>query len=242
MTIREQTRNASTIVWLETLLQDMRIALRLLRRNPSVTAIALFSIASSVGATAVVFTAVKAVLLDPLPYRRSTELVQLGTDFAGAGRSHIDWVFWQDTQEIIRRTRTLASVGIYGNAVFDLGGGAYPPEALYGLRVSASLFRTLGVSPMLGRDILPEEDTVGHSNAMILSYGLWRRRFNADRNIVGKNVKVNGRDCLVIGVMPAGFDFPLRRGATHIPVPYVEFWAPLLPAGIPGPTDGLGAG
>ena len=165
---------------LETFVQDVRIAFRLLRRTPSLTGIAVLSTALSVGATAVVFTAVQAVLLKPLPYSRPTELVQLGTRFTGAPRSHNDWVFWNDTQEIVRRTRTLESIGIYGNAVFDLGGGAYPPEALYGLRITASLFPTLGVSPMLGRNILPEEDVYGRPNELILSYGLWTRRFNGN--------------------------------------------------------------
>ena len=238
--IREQTRDASTLVWLETFWQDVRIAGRLLWRTPSATVIALLSIALSVGATAVVFTAVQAVLLKPLPYARASELIQIGTGFAGADPSHTDWVFWNDTQEIIRRTRTLQSIGIYSNAVFDLGGGAYPPEALYGLRVSASLFPTLGVLPLLGRNILPEEDVFGRPNEMILSYGLWTRRFHADRSIVGKKVRVNGHDCLVIGVMPPDFNFPLRRAAAHTPQPYVEFWAPLQ-AGRSRPVDNEGA-
>ncbi|MBV9157808.1 MAG: ABC transporter permease, partial [Acidobacteriaceae bacterium] len=178
-------RDASTLVWFETLVQDIRIALRLLHRTPSTTGIALLSTALSVGATAVVFTAVNAVLLKPLPYSHPSELIQIGTRFTGVGPSHIDWVFWNDAQEIIRRTRTLGSVGVYGNAVFDLGGGAAPPEALYGLRISASLFPTLGVSPLLGRNILPEEDDYGRPNELILSYGLWTRHFDADRNIVG---------------------------------------------------------
>lgn len=240
--IQEQTREASTIVWLETLLQDIRIAFRLMRRTPSLTGIALLSIALSVGATAVVFTAVKSVLLNPLPYTRPGELVQVRTDFAGAGPSHNDWVFWNDTQEVIRRTRTLESVGIYRNAVFDLGGGpSTPPEALYGLRVSANLFQTLGISPLLGRNILPEEDQPGHTDEVILSYGLWTRRFNRDRNVIGRKVKFNGRDCLVIGVMPPDFNFPLRRGATHTPYPYVDFWAPLRTGGPSATTGGLGA-
>lgn len=129
MSIQKQRRDASAIVWLETLLQDIRVALRLLRGNPSVTAIAVLLIAFSVGATAVVFTAVKAVLLKALPYARPSELVLIGADFAGARRSHIDWVLWNDAQKIIRRTRTFKSVGVYRDAVFDLGGGAYPPEA-----------------------------------------------------------------------------------------------------------------
>jgi predicted permease len=209
-------------------LRDIRLALRLLRRAPTWTAIALLSIALTVGATTVVFTAVKAVLLDPLPYARPAELIQVGTDIANAARSNSDWVFWNDAQELIRRNSTLESVGIYGNAVFDLAGDpSTPPEALYGLRVSASLFPALGVSPMLGRNILPEEDQPGGANVMILSHGLWRRRFNADRDVVGRTVKVNGQDCVVIGVMSAEFNFPLRRQAARTPYPYVEFWAPL---------------
>jgi putative ABC transport system permease protein len=221
--------------------QDIRIALRLLRRTPLVTGIALLSIALSVGATAVVFTAIEAVLLRPLPYEHPAALVQLRTDEAGVGRSHGDWVYWNDTQEIIRRTRTFESVGVYRNAVFDLGGSSAPPEALYGLRVTANLFPMLGVTPMLGRNILPEEDQPGHIEELILSYGLWIRRFNADRRIVGQTVRINGHGCLVIGVMRPGFNFPLRRAATHTPSPYVEFWAPLGTGGPEATTGGLGA-
>ena len=209
-------------------LHDLRFACRLLRRNLSTTAIAVLSIALSVGATSVVFAAIKSVLIDLPPYTHPEELVQIRTEFGNFEPSQTDWAFWNDAQEIIRRTRTLQSVGIYGNAIFDLAGsGSTPPEALYGLRVSASLFPTLGVTPMLGRNILPEEDHPGNTNEMILSYGLWVRRFNADQNIVGRSVNIDGHDCLVIGVMPPGFNFPLRRAAAHTPSPYVEFWAPL---------------
>src|SRR6185295_72930 len=125
-------------------------------------------------------------------------------------------------------TRTLEAVGIYRNAILDLAGSpTVPPEALYGLRVTANLFPTLGVSPMLGRNILPEEDQPGQSDVMILNYGLWVRKFNSDRNVVGRAVTVNGHNCIVIGVMPPNFNFPLRRSAVHTPSPYVDFWAPL---------------
>ena len=210
-------------------LQDIRLAFRLFWRTPSLTSIALLSIALSVGATAVVFTAIESVLIDPLPYARAEELVQIRAEFANIdpSQSHTDWAFWSDAQEIIRRTRTLESVGIYGNAIFNLAGDAStPPEALYGLRISASLFPTLGVTPMLGRNILPDEDQPGRANEMILSYGLWRRRFNADRSVIGRSFNIDGHDCLVIGVMPPDFNFPLRRAAAHTPSPYVEFWAP----------------
>ncbi len=209
-------------------IQDIRYALRQLGRNPGLTAVVVLTLALSVGATSVVFAAIKSVLIDLPPYAHPEELVQIRTEFGNFEPSQTDWAFWNDAQEIIRRTRTLQSVGIYRNAIFDLAGsGSTPPEALYGLRVSASLFPTLGVTPMLGRNILPEEDHPGNTNEMILSHGLWVRRFNADLKIVGSSVNIDGHKCLIIGVMPPGFNFPLRRTAAHTPSPYVEFWAPL---------------
>ncbi len=224
------------------ILQDARLALRLLRRAPLPTAIALLSIALSVGATAVVFAAIKSVLIDPLPYANPDGLFQFRSEYPRMQeQAHGDWVVWNDTRELSRRTRTLQAIGVYGNAIFDLAGDSNAtPEALYGLRASASLFSVLGVSPMLGRNILPEEDQPAHAPVMILSYGLWVRRFHSDRAVVGRSVTVNGHACLVIGVMPPGFNFPLRRQAAHTPSPYVEFWAaPLAPPANPG--AGLGA-
>jgi predicted permease len=224
------------------ILQDIRLALRLFRRTPVPTGIALLSIALSIGAAAVVFTAIKSVLIDPLPYARASELVQLRSEFPTMQRqAQSDWVVWNDTRELARRTRTLESIGVFGNAVFDLAGDSNTtPLALYGVRANASLFSVLGVSPMLGRNILPEEDQPVHPDVMILSYGLWVRRFNSDRSVVGRTVTVNGHGCLVIGVMPPEFDFPLRRGAAHTPTPYVEFWA--APFNVPtDPYAGLGA-
>jgi putative ABC transport system permease protein len=221
---------------------DLRLALRLLLRARVSSAIALLSIALSVGATAVVFAAIQAVLIDPLPYARPAELVQLRSEFPHMQvQSQGDWVVWNDAREVARRTRTLESLGVYGNAVFDLAGdSSATPEALYGLRMNAALFQVLGVSPMLGRNVLAAEAQPGHPEVMILSYGLWTRRFQSDRSIVGRTVTVNGHGCLVIGVMPPGFNFPLRRQAAHTPSPYVEFWAAPLAAPA-NPAAGLGA-
>ncbi len=247
--VKEITRDVWGRRWLDEIRQDLSYALRtLIWRTPAFTGIALCSIALGVAATAVVYTAVEAVLINPLPYAHPEELVQFRTDFGNLAKSeqaHTDWIFWNDAQEIIRRAQTFQSVGVYGNAIFNLEGDpSTPPEALYGLRMSASLFPTLGVSPMLGRNILGEEDQPGRPKKMILSYGLWIRRFNGDRNIVGRTVKVdNGEDCLVVGVMPPGFNFPLRRAAARTPQPYVEFYAPLRlnPADPAADTGALGA-
>jgi putative ABC transport system permease protein len=222
-------------------LRDIKLAFRLFWRTPALTGIALVSIALSLGATAVVFAAVKSVLLNPLPYASAGELVQIRTEFPMFGASHSDWALWNDAQEIIRRTRTLASAGVYRNEILNLSAdGSAPPEALYGLRASASLFPTLGVTPMLGRNILPDEDQPGHANEMILSYGLWVRRFGSDPRIIGRTITIDGHDCLVIGVMPQEFNFPLRRGAVHTPSPYVEFWAPLRSGRPVSATEAVG--
>src|ERR1035438_6782437 len=202
--------------------------MRLLLRSPGMAAVAILSIALSVGATAVVFTAIRSVLLAPLPYRHAGELVQIRTDYSLANPSRADWVSWNDMQDLGRDTHTLSPVAVYHYALFNLAGDSSAlPEALYGLFVSANLFPTLGVAPMLGRKILPEEDRPG-GGVMILSYGLWTRRFQADRAVIGRQVQVNGHACTVIGVMPPDFDFPLRL-ATPVRTPsrHMDFWAPL---------------
>ena len=206
---------------------DVRLGLRLLRRAPLVTAVAVLSTALSVGALAAVFTAVRAVLIEPLPYARPEELVIFRADYRNAAESQGDWVFRREAEEILSQSHTLEGAGFWANAVFDLGGdGNTPPEALYGLRMTASLLTTLGVTPMLGRNIEKSEepDTGGK---MILSYGLWMRRFHGDSGVVGQTATVNGRTCRIIGVMGPQFNFPLRREAARTPQPYVEFWAPM---------------
>lgn len=145
-------------------LQDIRYALRLLRRAPTVSAIAILSTAFSVAATAVVFAAIKAVLIDPLPYARPSELVQIRTEFVNSDASQNagDFAFWNDAQEIGKRTRTLQSVGVFGNSLANLAGdNLTPPEALYGLRVSAGLFPTLGVHPCWDGTFFPKRTSSG---------------------------------------------------------------------------------
>ena len=220
-------------------------AWRTFRRTPALTAVALGSIAITVGATAVVFTAVKTVLLEPLPYAKADELIQFRTESTRGGDSHADWVTWPDMQDVMRRNRTFESIGTYHYALFNMAGdGTAPPEALYGLTVSANMFPLLGVKPMLGRNILSEETLPGRDREMILSYGLWARRFNSDPKVLGRTVEINGHDCTIIGVMPPGFDFPMRLATTvRTPAGHMDFWAPLAidPAKAARDTAGMGA-
>jgi predicted permease len=206
---------------------DIRQALRLLHRAPVVSAIAVLSTALSVGAIGTVFTAVQAVLIQPLPYARPDELVLFRADYRNVPESQGDWIVRRDAEEILRRSTTLERAGVWANAVFDLAGdGKTPPEALYGTQVTASLLPTLGVTPMLGRNIEKSEESDTGAE-MILSYGLWQRRFHGDPGVVGRTVTANGRGCRIIGVMGPEFNFPMRREAAHTPQPYVEFWAPM---------------
>jgi predicted permease len=222
-------------------------ALRTFRRTPVVTAIALGSIAITVGATAVVFTAIKTVLLDPLPYANGDELIQFRTESLRGGDSRADWVTWPDMQDVIRRNHSFQSVATYHYSLYNLSGDSNaPPEALYGVSVSANMFATLGVKPILGRNILPEETQPSreHEREMILSYGLWVRRFDHDPNIVGRSVEVNGHACTIIGVMPPEFDFPMRLATTvRVPSQHMDFWAPLVvdPAKVTRQSPGMGA-
>ncbi len=208
---------------MSTLIQDIRYALRIMPRNRGVTAVAILSVAITAGITGVVFTALKTVLIDPLPYAQPSRMVVLRSD----GHTS-NWVSWADMEDVRRRSRTLQSVGTYHYALLNLrGGGGNPPQALYGLNITADLFPTLGVSPMIGRNILPEEDLPGRNRELILSYGLWKRRFGLDRNILGRTMIANGYEYKIIGVMPPGFDFPLRLATTvRTPSRYMEFWAP----------------
>ena len=209
-------------------LAEIRQAFRLLRRAPTVGLIAILSTAIGTGAAAVVFAAVKTVLIEPFPYTHPESLVQIRTEAPG-NNPRQDWVAWDDMQDVARENRSLRSVGVYRYALFNLGGGAGElPEALYGLAVSADVFPTLGVSPMLGRNILLEEAQLGRDREMILSYGLWARRFHSDPAVVGRTVQVNGHDCRIIGVMPPGFDFPMRLATSvNTPSHHMDFWAPL---------------
>ena len=209
------------------MLQDIRLALRLFGRSKFSTVIALLSITLTVGATAVVFAAVRSVLLKPLPYTEVERLVQLRSDNPHAQKQAAgDWIGAHDVRELERRSRAFESIGFYHNALLDLpGDGKVVPEALYGLQIDAKIFPLLGVAPMMGRNILPEEDRPPHSEVIILSYGLWVRRFHADPSIVGRTIAFTGHTSVVIGVMPPGFNFPMRREAVHTPSPYVEFWS-----------------
>ncbi len=203
---KEVYREGRGVSWLDTLLQDLRFGLRMLRRNPGFTAIAVLTLALGIGANTAIFSLVNGILLNPLPYAGSDALVSVtGTYPKGA--------FVALRQQI--RSMDVATYA-EGHEVNLTGYGE--PVRLNCATVSAELFSTLFAKPALGRTFYPGEDIAGQDNFVILSQGLWKERFASDPNIIGRSIELEGISRQVVGVMPADFRFPSTK---------VRLWLPL---------------
>jgi predicted permease len=188
---------------LTTLLQDIRYAFRMLLKFPAFSAIVIVTLALGIGANTALFSVVNGVLLNPLPYPHSTQLVALYEKNAGMDRATISYLNFLDWQ---RATRTFSSLAMYRHQDYNLTGGGQS-ERLNGLMVSASFFPTLGIHPALGRDFRSEDDHIGAAPVVMLSDGFWHSHFGASPNIVGRSIDLNGTDYTVTGILPRGFAF-----------------------------------
>ncbi|MBA3318712.1 MAG: ABC transporter permease [Gemmatimonadales bacterium] len=185
---------------------DIHLAVRRLRRSPGFTAAAVLTLALGIGANSAFFSLADAALLRPLPYPTADRLVMLWERQATAGKerervSAANFLDWRRESKALDETAAWTSWG------FALTGGG-DPEDLPSVRVSANLFRMLGVSPALGRGFLPEEETPGRDRVVVLSHGFWLERMGGDPKAVGRTLTLDGAPHEVIGVMPAGFRFP----------------------------------
>ncbi|MBO0863072.1 MAG: ABC transporter permease [Chloracidobacterium sp.] len=212
--VKEEYRDRLSLAAVETAFQDLRYGLRMLRRNPGFTFVAVLTLALGIGANTAIFSVVNAVLLQSLPYRDPDRLVAASYYRGVAG----DYARVEDFQAWRDQAKAFEQIAAYRTDDADLTGNG-EPERLTAATVSASLFATLGVAPALGRDFTPEDDTDGGAPVVILSDGLWRRRFGGDPQVIGKAITLRGQSLTVIGIMPPGFRFP---GET-------ELWAPLMP-------------
>jgi putative ABC transport system permease protein len=202
--------------------QDLHYAIRMLLKKPSFTMISVLALAIGIGASTTIFSVVNAVLLRPLPYENPDRLVIVDANFLALdmeriGASAPEFIDYRDQAQVFEH------IAAFGDADLTLNGGG-EPELVKGTRISANLFSLLGASPGIGRTFSPEEEQQGRSNIVVLSDGLWRRRFGADPNIGGKTLTLEGRTCEVAGVMPAGFQFP------HPSFPFghqADLWMPL---------------
>ncbi len=195
------------------LLSDVRYALRRLARDPLFTSVVLVTLGLGVGVNTAVFQAVNELLIKPFPYANPDDLVQVATTIPSRGvafsqvsaREALDW-----------RTGITAfeDVAVLDNGTFSLSGDG-DAEAVRGASASTNLFSVLGVQAALGRTFVPEEGFLGRDRVLVLSHGLWTRRFGADPDVLGRSLTVDGEDRTVIGVLPSTFEDPLGDvGAT----------------------------
>ena len=200
-----------------TLLQDLRYGLRMLTKDPGFTAMAVLTLALGIGANTAMFSVANAVLLEPLPYKRAGRLVTLwwtNTAFGSSAPGSVcdpDYVQWRTQNQVFEDMA--AFHGMTSNLT-----GVGEPERLLGSAVSPNIFHLLGVSPLLGRTFLPEEERAEHGNVVLLSRQLWERRFGSDPAVAGKSITLDGTSFAVVGVMPANFRFPNES----------SFWEPLV--------------
>jgi putative ABC transport system permease protein len=224
------------------LVEDLKYAVRLHRKALGFTIVAVSTLALGTGASTAVFSAVNAVLLKPLPYSEPQRIAipwRLAPKDANLGYDEIPWGA-VNFQRILKM-QSFESAAFKSDS-FNLT-GAEEPLQLAGLRVSSGFFHTLGIQPLLGRAFTTSEDRPGSAKQVILSDHLWRTRFHGDRGILGRGIDLNGLSYRVVGVMPAGFEFPR---AEEMPASFdfphaADIWIPLaLPAAAqPGDPDDL---
>jgi putative ABC transport system permease protein len=208
--IREQTGAVWSWNWLESLARDLRFSLRTLRRTPGFTVIAILVMALGIGANVALFTVVRGVLLKPLPFEDPDRLVMLyeasfqEDDTAGsnpvAGGMYDEWK---------KQNRSYSGLALVkGIRVGLSGSGGQLPEKLNSALFSWDMLRTLGVQPALGRDFTQADDSPAASGTVLLSWGLWKRRFGGDPAVLNQTIYLDAQPYTVIGVTPVWFDFP----------------------------------
>jgi len=198
-----------------TFLIDLRIAARLLRRSPAFTIVSVLTLGLAIGATTAIFSVIEPVLIRPLPYPQPERLVFVWERDRDGSRDNVGYATFRDFMNESRSIQYGAAIGDWQPTLSGDG----RPERVSGERVSWQYFRVLGVRPELGRDFLAEEDVPGQNQVVILSHGLWERRYGADRSIIGRTISINDNPTTVIGVMPASFD--------NVASPSAQIWRAL---------------
>ncbi len=211
---------------MSSVVQDLKLALRGFQDRPGFAVAAVVTLALGIGATTAIFSVVNTVLLRRLPYEDPDRLVMIWSTNPAKGDSEgrVSFPDFRDWRERSESFEDLAAFMAFANGNVNLTGGS-APERVPVARVTAGYFELLGVSPVQGRAVRPEENVVGHHRVAMLSFGLWQRQFGADPGLVGRSVYVNGFPYTVIGIMPQGFR-PMGDVALGLDV---DLWRPLAP-------------
>ena len=211
--MKEAYRDQRGLPTLETLWQDVRYGMRMLRKNPGFTAVAVLTLALGIGANTAIFSVVNAVLLRPLPYPEPSQLVQLRVERSGKPDAEIGSTTFV---EVKAQSQSLARIAAYTGGDMTLTGAGSAERVVAGA-VTADFFPLLGVQPALGRNFAREEDTPNGPRAAILGHGLWQSRFGGDADVLGRAITLNEQSYTVVGILPARFQFPEQ----------FQLWTPL---------------
>ena len=201
--------------------KNLVYAVRMLLKKPSLTAVAIIAIGLGIGANTAIFSVVNTVLLQPLPYDQPKQLVMIATEQRNQaldGRGSFSVPDFLDVKQSSTTLQYVATVQSTGTILTEAG----DPERLLGAAVSSDYFSALGIKPVLGRVFTPDEDKQGAPSVVLISHGLWQRRYAGDPNIIGREIDLGGKTT-VIGVMPPGFQFPISDDKQ-------DFWEPIFSA------------
>jgi predicted permease len=229
--VREQTREAWGLRSFDIGRQDLKYGIRMLGKNPSLAAIAILTLALGIGANTALFSVVNGVLLNPLPFPDPGRLVMLHEskpNFETGAIPYLNFLDWQ------RDNRTFSSMALAKGHGFSLTGPG-DPERLKGQWVTASFFGTLGVKPALGRDFTAADDQLGAAPAVMISASLWKRKFGAAPDAVGRTMILDGRAFTIVGVVPESFDLRVWNSEAS------DIYAPIRQWGHPGLQNRLAA-
>jgi len=194
--------------------QDLSYAIRILRKSPGFAAIAVITLALGIGANTALFTIVNGVLLNPLSYPHSEQLVAVYATTPGVDRGPATYLNFLDWQ---RQNQTFSSMAIYRNQDYNVTGSG-EAERLSGYMVSTDFFATLGVNPILGRTFRADDDQPGAGPVVVLSGGVWKRRFGSAADVIGTSLILNGTSYTVVGVIPASFTFYGQERDVYTPI------------------------
>ena len=204
------------------LIQDLRYALRQLRKSPGFTLTVVLMLALGIGATTAIFSIVEGVLLRPLPFPEPSRLVTQGEVLEGVGSvGGAPGTTAAGLRAYTRETSSYSSLGAYQARSFELS-GAGDPANINAARLSASMFQVLGASPLMGRAFTQQEDE-GRQQVAVISYQMWHSRFHGDAQILGQRILLDRKPYEIVGVMPSGFEFPLVPGQLN----RSELWVPM---------------
>ncbi len=215
--VKEVARDAWGWITVEQFVQDARYGLRTLWKSPGFAVVAILTLALGIGANTAIFSVVNGVLLRPLPYAQPDQLVRISTNWTNGTDGGVSGPEYLDYRA---QAKSFQDVAMHGSmfARMNISFGEGDPEQVAFSRVTHNFFGLLGVHAMLGRTFLFEEDVQGNNRVLVLSHGLWKRRFGGDTGVIGRNVDVQGISHRIVGVMPEGFNFPTKE---------TEIWRPM---------------